>query len=180
MTATPREAPRGITEIAATISNALLGALLIVASLLGLVAIMIVAVDIADQTWASLGAQIAAQLGSDIASLFATFQIDIATILTSLAEQNNLPEFGPWVRQLLGLVMMFTVALGLAGVTPIWVARSIWSRRSSSGVRLFGVLFGAIGLVGLLVTGGPHLIWGLVLANGLLTLVASRAIRPSA
>jgi hypothetical protein len=38
----------------------------------------------------------------------------------------------------------------------------------------------AIGVFGLLVTGAPQLIWGLVLANGLLTLVASRTIRPVA
>jgi len=176
----PKESPRGIAQIAAAISNALLGITLITAGLLGLVLIAIAAFDIADQTWVSLSAQITAQLGSDVATLFETFQIDIAVILASLAEQNNLPEFGVWVRQILALLMVAAVALGVAGAAPLWVARALWSRRSSRAVLLFGVLLSAIGVVGLVVTGAPQLIWGLVLANGLLTLVASRTIRFSA
>ena len=176
----PKKSPRGIAQIAATIGNGLLGVVLIGAGLLGLVAIAVAAADIADQTWVSLGAQITAQLGSDIAALFETFQIDIAVILTTLAEQNNLPEFGAWVRQILALLMVAAVALGLAGAAPLWVARALWSRRSSRAVLLFGVLLSTIGAFGLLVTGAPQVIWGLVLANGLLTLVASRTIRPSA
>ena len=176
----PKKSPRGIAQIAATIGNGLLGVVLIGAGLLGLVAIAVAAADIADQTWVSLGAQITAQLGSDIAALFETFQIDIAVILTTLAEQNNLPEFGAWVRQILALLMVAAVALGLAGAAPLWVARALWARRSSRAVPLFGVALSAIGVFGLLVTGAPQLIWGLVLANGLLTLVASRTARPSA
>jgi hypothetical protein len=176
----PKRAPRGIVQIAAAVSNGLIGVALIVAGLAGLVAIAVVALDIADQTWASLGAQITSQLGSDVASLFETFQIDVAVILTSLADQNNLPEFGAWVRQILALLMVAAVALGLAGAAPLWVARALWSRHSSRAVLLFGVALSAIGAFGLIVTGAPQLIWGLVLANGLLTLVASRTIRPSA
>lgn len=176
----PKRAPRGIAQIAAAVSNGLIGVALIVAGLAGLVAIAVVALDIADQTWASLGAQITSQLGSDVASLFETFQIDVAVILTSLADQNNLPEFGAWVRQILALLMVAAVALGLAGAAPLWVARALWSRHSSRAVLLFGVALSAIGAFGLIVTGAPQLIWGLVLANGLLTLVASRTIRPSA
>jgi len=176
----PKRAPRGIVQIAAAVSNGLIGVALIVAGLAGLVAIAVVALDIADQTWASLGAQITSQLDSDVASLFETFQIDVAVILTSLADQNNLPEFGAWVRQILALLMVAAVALGLAGAAPLWVARALWSRHSSRAVLLFGVALSAIGAFGLIVTGAPQLIWGLVLANGLLTLVASRTIRPSA
>jgi hypothetical protein len=40
------------------------------------------------------------------------------------------------------------------------------------------VVLSAVGVIGLLVTGAPQFIWGLVLANGLLTLVASRTARP--
>ena len=176
----PKGSPRGIVQIAAAISNALLGVVLIAAGLAGLVAIAVVALDIADQTWVSLGAQITAELGSDVASLLESFQIDIAMILTALADQNNLPEFGAWVRQILAFLMVAAVALGLAGAAPLWVARALWSRRSSRAVLLFGVALSAIGAFGLLVTGAPQLIWGLVLANGLLTLVASRTARPSA
>jgi hypothetical protein len=176
----PKESPRGIAQIAAAISNALLGVVLIAAGLAGLVAIAVVTLDIADQTWVSLGAQITAELGSDVATLLATFQIDIAVILTTLADQNNLPEFGAWVRQILALLMVAAVALGVAGAAPLWVARALWSHRSNRAVLLFGVLLSAIGAFGLLVTGAPQLIWGLVLANGLLTLVASRTARPSA
>jgi len=172
----PKESPRGIAQIAAAVSNALLGVVLIAAGLAGLVAIAVVTLDIADQTWVSLGAQITAELGSDVATLLATFQIDIAVILTTLADQNNLPEFGAWVRQILALLMVAAVA----GAAPLWVARALWGRRSSRAVLLFGVLLSAIGAFGLLVTGAPQLIWGLVLANGLLTLVASRTARPSA
>jgi len=176
----PKATPRGIAHIAATISNGLLGVVLIAAGLVGLVAIAVVALDVADQTWVSLGAQITAELGADVAALFETFQIDIAVILTTLADQNNLPEFGAWVRQILAVLMVAAVALGLAGAAPLWVARALWSRRSSRAVLLFGVALSGIGAFGLLVTGAPQLIWGLVLANGLLTLVASRTIRPSA
>ena len=176
----PKRVPRGIAQIAAAVSNALLGVALIAAGLLGLVSIGIAAFDIADQTWVSLGAQITAQLGSDVATLFETFQIDIAVILATLADQNNLPEFGAWVRQILALLMVAAVALGVAGAAPLWVARALWSRRSSGAVLLFGVTLSVIGAFGLLVTGAPQLIWGLVLANGLLTLVASRTIRPAA
>jgi hypothetical protein len=175
----PKESPRGVAQTAATISNGLLGVALVAAGLLGLVTIAVAAADIADQTWASLGAQITAELGIDVATLFETFQIDIAVILTTLAEQNNLPEFGAWVRQILALLMIAAVALGLAGAAPLWVARALWLRRSSRAVLLFGVVFSAVGVIGLLVTGAPQLIWGLVLANGLLTLVASRTARPS-
>ena len=174
----PKEPPRGIAQIAAAISNALLGITLITAGLLGLVAIAVTAFDIADQTWVSLGAQITDELGSDVATLLESFQIDIAVILTALADQNNLPEFGAWVRQILALLMVAAVALGVAGAAPLWVARALWSRRSNRAVLLFGVMLSAIGAFGLLVTGAPQVIWGLVLANGLLTLVASRTIRP--
>ena len=175
----PKESPRGIVQIAAAVSNALLGVALIGAGLVGLVAIAVIAFDIADQTWVSLGAQITTELGSDVTTLFDTFQIDIAVILTTLADQNNLPEFGAWVRQILALLMVAAVALGLAGAAPLWIARALWSRRASRTVLLFGAALSAIGVFGLLVTGAPQLIWALVLANGLLTLVASRA-RPSA
>ena len=175
----PKESPRGIAQIAAAVSNALLGIALIAAGLLGLVAIAVAAADIADQTWVSLGAQITTELGSDVETLFETFQIDIAVILTTLAEQSNLPEFGAWVRQILAVLMVAAVALGLAGAAPLWVARALWSRRSSRTVLLFGVVLSAVGVFGLLVTGAPQLIWGLVLANGVLTLMASRTIRPS-
>ena len=174
----PKESPRGIAQIAAALSNALLGVVLIAAGLAGLVAIAVVALDIADQTWVSLGAQITAELGSDVASLLESFQIDIAVILATLAEQNNLPEFGAWVRQILAFLMVAAVALGLAGAAPLWVARALWSRRSNRVVLLFGVAVSVVGVFGLLVTGAPQLIWGLVLANGLLTLVASRTARP--
>ena len=176
----PKESPRGIVQIAAAVSNSLLGVALIAAGLLGLVAIAVVAFDIADQTWVSLGAQITAELGADVAALFETFQIDISVILTALADQNNLPEFGAWVRQILALLMVAAVALGVAGAAPLWVARALWSRRTNRAVLLFGVMLIAIGAFGLLVTGAPQVIWGLVLANGLLTLVASRTARPSA
>jgi hypothetical protein len=176
----PKQSHRGIAQIAAAVSNALLGVVLILTGLLGLVAIVVVAIDIADQTWVSLGAQITAQLGSDVASIFESFQIDVAVILTTLADQNNLPEFGAWIRQILALLMVAAIALGLAGAAPLWVAHALWSRHSSRTVLLFGVTLSAIGVFGLLVTGAPQLIWGLVLANGLLTLVASRTIRPSA
>jgi hypothetical protein len=193
----PKESPRGIAQIAAAISNALLGIAMIAASLRGLFEIAVVAFDIADQTWVSLGAQITAELGSDVATLFESFQIDIAVILTTLADQNNLPEFGAWVRQILALLMVAAVALGVAGAAPLWVARALWSRRSNRAVLLFAVMLSAIGAFGLLVTGAPQQIWGLVLANGLLTLVpqqiwglvlanglltlvASRTIRPPA
>jgi hypothetical protein len=176
----PKESPRGIAQIAAAVSNALLGVAMIAASLRGLFEIAVVALDIADQTWVSLGAQVTAELGSDVVTLLESFQIDIAVILATLAEQNNLPEFGAWVRQILALLMVAAVALGVAGAAPLWVARALWARRSSRAVLLFGVLLSAIGVFGLLVTGAPQLIWGLVLANGLLTLVASRTARPSA
>jgi len=174
----PKESRRGIVQIAAAVSNALLGVVLIAAGLAGLVAIAVVALDIADQTWVSLGAQITTELGTDVETLFETFQIDVAVILTTLADQNNLPEFGAWVRQILALLMVAAVALGLAGAAPLWVGRALWSRRSSRAVLLFGVALSAIGAFGLLVTGAPQLIWGLVLANGLLTVVASRTTRP--
>jgi len=176
----PKESPRGIAQISAAVSNGLLGVALLAAGLLGLVAIAVAAFDIADQTWVSLGAQITAQLGSDVATLFETFQIDISVILTTLADQNNLPEFGAWVRQILALLMVAAVAVGVAGAAPLWVARALWSRQSSRAVLLFGILLSAIGIFGLLVTGAPQLIWGLVLANGLLTVVASRTIRSAA
>ena len=57
----PKESPRGIVQIAAAVSNALLGVVLIAAGLAGLVAIAVVTLDIADQTWVSLGAQITAE-----------------------------------------------------------------------------------------------------------------------
>jgi len=176
----PKESPRGIAQIAAAVSNGLLGVALIAAGLVGLIAIAVVAFDIADQTWVSLGAQITAELGADVAALFESFQIDIAVILTTLADQNNLPEFGAWVRQILALLMVAAVAFGLAGAAPLWIARALWTRRSSRTVLLFGVALSAIGVFGLLVTGAPQLIWGLVLANGVLTLVASRTVRPGA
>ncbi|NDH28690.1 MAG: hypothetical protein EBX81_05155 [bacterium] len=176
----PKESPRGIVQIAAAVSNGLLGVALIAAGLVGLIAVAVVAFDIADQTWVSLGTQITAELGADVAALFETFQIDIAVILTTLADQNNLPEFGAWVRQILALLMVAAVALGLAGAAPLWVARALWSRRSSRAVLIFGMTLSAIGVFGLLVTGAPQLIWGLVLADGLLTLVASRMTRLSA
>lgn len=179
MLETPKRASRGVTQIAAATSNTIAGLALIAVGLLSLVLLAAIALDVADQTWASLGTQITDQLGTDVASLFAAFQIDLSVILSSIAEQNNLPEFGAWVRQVLGLLMVGSVALVLAAAAPLWVARAIWGARSGRAVLSFGALLTLLGVMGILITGAPQIIWGLVLANGLLTLVASRTTGPS-
>ncbi len=176
----PKARARGVLQIAAAIGNAIIGLLLLAAGTLSLVLIAVVAMDIADQTWATLGARITAELGSDVVALFETFQIDVAVILSSLAEQNNLPEFGAWVREILALLMVLAVALGLSSAAPLWIARELWRHGVRRSVLAYGALLAVIGAFGLLVAGAPQLIWGLVLANGLLTLVASRTVRPSA
>lgn len=180
MLETPTKPARGVVQIAAATCNATLGSLLIAAGSASMVFITFVAIDVADQTWASLGSQITAQLGADVAALFASFQIDLAVILTSVAQQNNLPEFGPWVRQALGLLAVLSAAVGLAGAAPLWISRAIWRGHSRQSVLAFGLLVSAMGIIGLLITGAPQLIWGLVLACGLLTVVASRARSQSA
>lgn len=174
----PTGRARGVLQIAATISNALIGALLLVAGALSLVLIGVVAIDIANETWVTLGERITAELGSDIAALFATFQIDVSAILSSFATQNNLPEFGSWVRQMLAVLMVIAVTLGLASAAPLWIARGLWSRGARRPVLMYGAVLAVVGAYGLLISGVPQLIWALVLFNGLLTLAAGRTLRP--
>ncbi|MEI6156600.1 MAG: hypothetical protein WCP88_05325 [bacterium] len=176
----PKGRARSVLQIAATISNTLLGLLLLVAGALSLSLIAFAAIDIADQTWATLGERITSELGSDVAALFQTFQIDVASILSSLASQNNLPEFGAWVRQILALLMVASFALGLAGAAPLFVARELWTFSARRSVLVYGALLVVIGVVGLIIAGVPQITWGLVLINGLLTLLSSRMIRLSA
>ena len=81
----PTGRARGVLQIAATISNALIGALLLVAGALSLVLIGVVAIDIANETWITLGERITAELGSDIAALFAMgLGGSLPTVLTGL------------------------------------------------------------------------------------------------
>ena len=169
----PAPKGRGAVQIAATAANAALGAALFLVGAALAAGIAFAAVDIAPETWASLGASLNSALGEDLAALFATFQIDLGTILAEAARSSNLPEFGLLVRQGLALLLVVALAIALAGVTPLLVARAIWRRDLVRGVRLYGTLLLAIGALGVAVNGAPQIVWGLIVGIGALTLVAT-------
>ena len=76
----PAPRGRGVVQIAATAANALLGSVLVLLGAALAATITFTAVDIAPETWSSLGASLTSALGEDLASLLATFQIDLGTL----------------------------------------------------------------------------------------------------
>ena len=168
---TPRG--RGVVQIAATAANALLGSALVLLGAALAATITFTALDIAPETWSSLGASLTSALGEDLASLLATFQIDLGTLLAEAARSNNLPEFGLLVRQALSLLLVVALAIALAGAAPLLVARAIWRRDLGRSVRLYGALLVTSGVLGIAINGAPQIFWGLTVGIGALSLVAT-------
>ena len=170
-----RRPRRTSIALAAIAANAALASAAAVVGTAGIIGILIATFRVAGETWISFGTMITAQLPADLVQLLDAFGIDIPGLLDQAATSAQLPEFGELVRQVLAVgVVVLALVLQVALAAGL-VARGLWrSARRIGWHQVYGGCVTGVALLGLLVLGAPNLWLGLLVAVGLLTLVASR------
>jgi hypothetical protein len=170
---------RGVLQIAAVIGNALIGVVLLAFGCAALVALLGSSIAIGGETWESLGTQVASQLGPDATSILQLFDVNLSTLFADFAASQGLPPLDVFTREILAATFVGLALFIQAGVTVLVAARGIWRLQSAGRglLRLYGVVLTLIGAAGLAIAAAPHLIWGLIVALGLLTLAALRTTR---
>jgi hypothetical protein len=171
---------RGVLLIVAAASNALLSLLLLLAGIIMIGGLIYASLIAGNESWASLGARAAAELGEEFVGLLELFGIDAAGLLEEFAASQGLPAFDRFARDLLA-ALFFGVALFIpSSVASGLAAARIWrlTPAADRGVlQLYAAVVTLLGALGLLIAAAPHLIWGLVLVVGLFTLLALRRAR---
>lgn len=170
---------RSVLLVVAAATNALLSLLLLAGIVLigGLIYASLIA---GNESWASLGARAAAELGEEFVGLLELFGIDAAGLLEEFAASQGLPSFDRFARDLLAALFVGVALFIPAGVASGLAAVRIWrlTPAAERGVlQLYAVVVTLLGALGLLIAAAPHLIWGPVLVVGLLTLLALRRPR---
>lgn len=171
---------RGVLLIAAATSNALLSLLLLLVGIVltgGLINLALIA---GNESWASLGARAAAELGEEFVALLALFGADPGALLQELVTAQGLPPFDRFARDLLAALFVGVALFIPAGVASGLAAVRIWrlTPAADRGVlQLYAVVVTLLGAIGLLIAAAPHLIWGSVLLIGLISLLALRRPR---
>ncbi|MFM8279230.1 MAG: hypothetical protein ACKN9R_02625 [Candidatus Limnocylindrus sp.] len=170
-----RRPRRTSIALAAIAANAALAIVAAIVGTAGIIGILIATFRVAGETWISIGTMITAQLPADLVQLLDAFGIDIPGLLDQAATSAQLPEFGELVRQVLAVgVVVLALVLQVALAAGL-VARGLWhSARRIGWHQVYGGCVTGVALLGLLVLGAPNLWLGLLVAVGLLTLVASR------
>lgn len=170
-----RRPRRTSIALAAIAANAALAIVAAIVGTAGIIGILIATFRVAGETWISIGTMITAQLPADLVQLLDAFGIDIPGLLDQAATSAQLPEFGGLVRQVLAVgVVVLALVLQVALAAGL-VARGLWrSARRIGWHQVYGGCVTGVALLGLLVLGAPNLWLGLLVAVGLLTLVASR------
>ena len=171
---------RGVLLMVAAAANAILSLLLLLVGIVLIGGLFGVAVDVGDTSWGLLGARAAAELGEEFVALLQLFGADPAALLEEFAASQGLPAFDRFARDLLAALFVGVALFIPSGVASGLAAARIWrlTPAADRGVlRLYALLVTLLGALGLLIAAAPHLIWGLVLVVGLLTLLALRRPR---
>jgi hypothetical protein len=171
---------RSVLSIAAAAANALLGALLLVVGVAAIAALIVASVQAGGESWESLGTRASAGLGADVAGLLELFGVNLSTLFTEFAAAQGLPEFPVFAREILAALYVGIALFVPTGLAALVAARAVLSLTASSArwaLRLYAITLMAVGAIGLFIASAPHLIWGLVLATGLLNILALRRPR---
>lgn len=171
---------RGVLLMAAAATNAILSLLLLLIGVVLIGGLFNLALVAANTSWALLGARAAAELGEEFVALLELFGADPAALLEEFAASQGLPSFDRFARDLLAALFVGVALFIPSGVASGLAAVRIW-RLTPAGERgvlqLYALVVTLLGALGLLIAAAPHLIWGLVLVVGLLTLLALRRPR---
>ena len=171
---------RGVLLIVAAAANALLSLLLVLTGVVLIGGLFNLALVAGNTSWGLLGARAAAELGEEFVALLQLFGADPAALLEEFAASQGLPAFDRFARDLLAALFVGVALFIPSGVASGLAAVRIWrlTPAAERGVlQLYAVVVTLLGALGLLIAAAPHLIWGLVLVVGLLTLLALRRPR---
>ena len=171
---------RSVLLVVAAATNALLSLLLLLAGIVLIGGLIYASLIAGNESWASLGARAAAELGEEFVGLLELFGIDAAGLLEEFAASQGLPAFDRFARDLLAALFVGVALFIPSGVASGLAAVRIWrlTPAAERGVlQLYAVVVTLLGALGLLIAAAPHLIWGPVLVVGLLTLLALRRPR---
>ena len=171
---------RSVLLIVAAATNALLSLLLLLAGIVLIGGLIYVSLIAGNESWASIGARAATELGEEFVGLLELFGIDAAGLIEEFAASQGLPSFDRFARDLLAALFVGVALFIPAGVASGLAAVRIWrlTPAAERGVlQLYALLVTLLGALGLLIAAAPHLIWGAVLVVGLLTLLALRRPR---
>jgi hypothetical protein len=171
---------RSWLSIAAAAASALLGALLLAIGVAANAALLMASVQAGGETWESLGTRASAGLGADVAGLLELFGISLSTLFAEFAVSQGLPAFPVFAREILAALYVGVALFVPVGITALAAARALFHLAPSTPrglLRVYAVTLTLIGVAGIAIASAPHLIWGIVLAAGLLSLLALRRPR---
>jgi hypothetical protein len=171
---------RSVLSIAAAAANVLIGALLLLIGVAAIAALAVASVQAGGESWESLGTRASAELGTDVAGLLELFGISLSTLFAEFAVAQGLPAFPVFAREILAALYVGVALFVPVGLTALVAARALFNLTPSTPrglLRIYAVTLTLVGFVGIDIASAPHLIWGLVLVVGLLTLLALRRPR---
>ena len=171
---------RGVLLIAAATFNGILALLLLLVGIVLIGGLIYVSLIAGNESWTSLGARAAAELGEEFVALLALFGADPGALLQEFVTAQGLPPFDRFARDLLAALFVGVALFIPAGVASGLAAARIWrlTPAADRGVlQLYAVVVTLLGAIGLLIAATPHLIWGSVLLIGLISLLALRRPR---
>jgi len=171
---------RSILSIAAAAANALLGALLLAIGVAAIAALVVASVQAGGESWESLGTRASAGLGADVAGILELFGVSLSTLFAEFAVSQGLPAFPVFAREILAALYVGIALFVPVGFTALAAARALFRLTPSTPrglLRVYAVTLTLVGVVGIAIASAPHLIWGAVLAAGLLNLLALRRPR---
>jgi len=172
---------RGVLLMVAAAANAILSLLLLLVGTVLIGGLFNLALVAGNTSWGLLGARAAAELGEEFVALLQLFGADPAALLEEFVASQGLPAFDRFARDILAALFVGVALFIPSGVASGLAAARIWRLTPATGrgvLQLYALVVTLLGALGLLIAAAPHLIWGLVLVVGLLTLLALR--RPCA
>ena len=171
---------RGVLLMVAAATNALLSLLLLLTGVVLIGGLFNLALVAGNTSWGLIAARAAAELGEEFVALLQLFGVDAAALFEEFVASQGLPAFDRFARDLLAALFVGVALFIPSGVASGLAAVRIWrlTPAAERGVlQLYAVVVTLLGALGLLIAAAPHLIWGLVLVVGLLTLLALRRPR---
>ena len=162
------------------VTNALLSLFLLLAGITLIGGVVYASLIAGNESWASLGARAAAELGDEFVALLDLFGVDPAALLQEFVASQGLPSFDRFARDLLAALFVGVALFIPAGVASGLAAARIWRLTAAADrgvLQLYAAVVTLLGAIGLLIAAAPHPIWGPILVVGLLTLLALRRPR---
>ena len=171
---------RSVFSIAAAVANMLIGALLLVIGVAAIAALILASVQAGGESWESLGTRASAELDADVAGILELFGVSLSTLFAEFAVAQGLPAFPVFAREILAALYVGIALFVPVGIAALAAARALFRLTPSTPrglLRVYAVTLTLVGVVGIAIASAPHLIWGLVLAAGVLNLLALRRPR---